>query len=95
MNGNCGECDRRWYCDIDPADCDKQSEPVPTNFEKIKEQIAAASVEEFSEILVDPDALFCCSKCELFEWRDPATCDFECENHCINWLNSEFKEGEK
>lgn len=84
MNGNCGECDRRWYCDIDPADCDKQSEPVPTNFEKIKEQIAAASVEEFAEILVDPDALFCCSKCELFE----------CENHCINWLNSEFKEEE-
>lgn len=94
MNGNCGECDLRWDCKLDPAECDNLPEQVPTNFEKIKEQIAAASVEEFAEILVDPDALFCCSKCELFEWRYPATCDFECEKHCINWLNSEFKEEE-
>lgn len=52
MNGNCGECGRRWYCDIDPADCDKQSEPVPTNFEKIKEQIAAAGIEELIDSLL-------------------------------------------
>lgn len=94
MNGNCGECDRRYHCEIDPAECDNLSEPVPTNFEKIKEQIAAASVEEFSEILVDPDALFCCRKCEVFS-SSARDCDFECEMHCINWLNSEFKEGEK
>ncbi len=64
-----------------------------THFEKIKEQISAASVEEFAEILVDPDALFCCRRCEIFSSiaRD---CDFECEKHCINWLNSEFKEKE-
>lgn len=65
-----------------------------THFEKIKEQIASASVEELAKILVDPDALFSCRKCEVFSFiaRD---CDFECEMHCINWLNSEFKEGEK
>ena len=64
-----------------------------THFEKIKEQIDAASVEEFAEILVDPDALFCCRKCEVFT-RASSSCDFECEKHCINWLNSEVKEEE-
>lgn len=93
MNGNCGECDLRWDCKLDPAECDNLPEPVLTNFEKIKEQIAAASVEEFSEILVDPDAMFCCRKCEVFS-SSARDCDFECENHCINWLNSEFKEEE-
>ena len=26
MNGNCGECERRWYCDIDPAECKSLSD---------------------------------------------------------------------
>ena len=66
-----------------------------THFEKIKEQIAAASVKELAKILVYHSGLFNCDKCEKVGWRLPYDCDFRCEKYCINWLNSEFKEGEK
>lgn len=59
-----------------------------TQFEKIKEQIAAASVEELAEILIDTGALFGCDKCEKREGRWPEDCDFECVKHCLIWLNS-------
>ena len=49
MNGNCGECDRRWYCVIDPEKCDNLSEPVLTNADKIR----AMSDEELANLLTD------------------------------------------
>lgn len=37
MKGNCGECDRRWYCDINPDECDAWPNPVPmTNADHIR-----------------------------------------------------------
>ena len=37
MNGNCGECDLRWDCKIDPAECDNLPEPVTmTRADKIR-----------------------------------------------------------
>ena len=63
-----------------------------TRIENIKAQIAAASVEELAEILVDPDEIFTCRKCESFKPICPDICDFECKKHCINWLNSETEE---
>lgn len=37
MKGNCGECDRRWYCDIDPGKCDEWPDPVPmTNADRFR-----------------------------------------------------------
>ena len=62
-----------------------------TRIENIKAQISAASVEELAEILVDPDELFSCRKCELFNSMYHNICDFECKKHCINWLNSEVE----
>lgn len=94
MNGSCCECELRWDCKLDPADCDKQSEPVPTNFEKIKEQIASASVEECALIMIDSPLYFHCADCEVYQ-TEGGHCDLKCLGHCINWLNSEFKEGEK
>lgn len=47
MNGNCGECDRRWHCEIDPAECDNLTEPVLTNADRIR----AMSDEELVELL--------------------------------------------
>lgn len=93
MNGNCGECDRRWYCDIDPADCDKQSEPVPTNFEKIKEQIAAAGIEELIDMLMLGNNLFGCRKCASY--REYPICDMSCRNHCRKWLQQPAETEEK
>ena len=37
MKGNCGECERRWFCDIDPDKCDEWPDPVPmTNADYIR-----------------------------------------------------------
>lgn len=37
MKGNCGECERRWYCDINPDECDAWPDPVPqTNADHIR-----------------------------------------------------------
>lgn len=56
-----------------------------THFEKIKEHIAAASVEEMADILVANDVLFICPFCEVYD----AHCDRKCEQHCLSWLNSQ------
>lgn len=38
MKGNCGECDRRWCCYIDPDKCNEWPDPVPmTNADRIRE----------------------------------------------------------
>lgn len=54
-----------------------------THFEKIKEQIAAASVEELVGILFEiDDLLFVCKLCEIGD------CESNCKQHCLDWLNS-------
>ena len=48
MKGNCGECDRRYACDIDPDKCDEWPDPVPmTNADRIR----AMSDEELADML--------------------------------------------
>ena len=47
MKGNCGECDRRYACDIDPDKCDEWPDPVPmTNADRIR----AMSDEDLNEL---------------------------------------------
>ena len=37
MKGNCGECNLRWACDIDPDKCNAWPDPVPmTNADRIR-----------------------------------------------------------
>ena len=37
MKENCGECGRRWYCYIDPRECDKLAHSVSvTNADRIR-----------------------------------------------------------
>ena len=60
-----------------------------THFEKIKEQIAAASVEDYALIMLDSIPYFRCADCEVYA-IEGGTCDFKCLEHCINWLNSPF-----
>ena len=48
MKGFCGECDRRYACDIDPDKCDEWPDPVPmTNADRIR----AMSDEEMAKKL--------------------------------------------
>ena len=93
MNGNCGECERRYHCEIDPAECDNLSEPVLTNFEKIKEQIAAAGIEELIDMLMLGNNLFGCRICASY--REYPICDMDCRNHCRKWLQQPAETEEK
>lgn len=80
MKGNCGDCDRRWTCDINPEDCNEWPDPVPmTNGDRIR----AMSDEELACVLCDGDIV--CDICEI------AGTDFACEpSYCrratIDWL---------
>lgn len=60
MKGNCGECERRWMCDIDPDKCDEWPDPLPmTNAQKIRamtdEELAKNNVHQTYEYTVDYD----------------------------------------
>ena len=51
MKGFCGECDRRYACDIDPDKCDEQPDPVPmTNADRIRDMTDDELNELFHEI---------------------------------------------
>ena len=48
MKGNCGECNLRWACDIDPDKCNAWPDPVPmTNADRIR----AMTDEELADFL--------------------------------------------
>ena len=66
MKGNCGECDRRWFCDIDHDECDAWPDPVPmSNADRIR----AMSDEELATTI------------HAIRWGWTATwCDYHCEN---------------
>lgn len=50
MKENCGECYRRWYCYIDPRECDKLSDSVSvTNADRIR----SMNDEELAMFLCD------------------------------------------
>ena len=60
MKGNCGECERRWYCDINPDECDAWPDPVPmTNADHIRSMsddeladfMSEHSIEDFCYII--------------------------------------------
>ena len=58
MKGNCGECERRWACEIDPNECNEWTDPAPmTNAQKIR----AMSDEELAEFIkhIKVRAAFC------------------------------------
>ena len=60
MKGNCGECERRYFCDIDPDKCDEWADPTPmTNADRIR----AMSDEELAEFLQDAK-FYCQRNCE-------------------------------
>ena len=60
MKGNCGECERRWFCYINPDECDAWPDPIPqTNADHIRsmtdEELAAHNVQDSLEYTVDYD----------------------------------------
>lgn len=57
-----------------------------TRFEKIKEQIASASMEDIVLIMLDPPC-FRCALCESYLTAG-GHCDHKCLEHCKDWINS-------
>lgn len=50
MKGNCGECERRYLCEIDPDKCDEWPDPVTkTNADRIR----AMDDAELAAFLID------------------------------------------
>ena len=48
MKGNCGECERRWACEIDPNECNEWPDLAPmTHAQKIR----SMSDEELAKFL--------------------------------------------
>ena len=95
MKGFCGECDRRYACDIDQDECDEWPDPVPmTNADRIR----AMSDEDLAEFLtyINPTN---CQECAFSHgWscqpdRDDYS-DFEkCEEGRKRWLQQPAEEG--
>ena len=66
MKGNCVECERRYFCEIDPDECDEWTDPAPqTNADRIRAMsdeelahfMAKRSVNEYTVNLLDKDAV--------------------------------------
>ena len=83
MKGNCGECERRWFCDINPDECDAWPDPVPqTNADHIR----SLTDEELAELLSRP-------------WCENHRFDSDCRRFkadCVacaaDWLNQRYEE---
>lgn len=76
MKGNCGECERRYFCEIDPDKCDEWPDHVPkTNAGRIR----AMSDEELAKII---DALV-----ENFEGCNQGF-EIDCHDCELCWLCS-------
>ena len=85
MYVNCGECGRRYYCQIDPSECDNMSGVVFTNADKIRsmsdDELAAAIAEHACTgacndfgITVNVKCCRNCTKCTgIIDWlKQPA-----------------------
>lgn len=67
MKGNCGECERRYTCEIDPDKCNEWPDPAPkTNADRIR----AMSDEELADFLTKEnwicDKYEVCKKCPRY-----------------------------
>lgn len=77
VKGSCGECERRWACEIDPDKCDEWPDPAPTtNGDKIR----SMSDEELNNFL--RKVADCIDKCPY---------EFGYEK-ALNWLQEPAKE---
>lgn len=88
MNGSCCECELRWDCKLEPAECDNLSEPVTmTRANKIR----AMTDEELAEFLrfgpVPTHICFICGN-TVSECNDNA-----CRRAVLYWLRQPAEEG--
>lgn len=95
MKGNCGECERRWYCDIDPEECDQWPQPVPmTNADRIRsmtDEEMAAVLDGFGAYSVCD--MVCGGKCYAIASLEK-TASQKCREIILAKLREPYKEKE-
>ena len=83
MKGNCGECNLRWACDIDPDKCNAWPDPVNmTNADRIR----AMSDEELANIIECPYGN------PYFDEHLP--CKGSCHDCLLIWLHQSAEEAD-
>ena len=83
MKGNCGECNLRWACDIDPDKCNAWPDPVPmTNADRIR----AMSDKELARFL---------ASVENRRSADGGGAQWCGMAHALKWLQQPAKEDDK
>ena len=88
MIENCGECYRRWYCYLDPKECNKLADSVPvTNADRIRDM----SDEELAEFLTHINPTNCQDCAFSHGWRcQPDRDDYsdfeKCKEGRKRWL---------
>ena len=83
MKGNCGECERRWFCDINPDECDAWPDPIPqTNADHIR----SMTDEELARMLWKTGRNYRAIRSNPVEDFEEHTAGL------INWLKQPYKE---
>lgn len=87
MKGNCGECERRYFCEIDPDKCYEWPDPVPkTNADRLR----AMPDEELAKIIQNlnlPNCRYCDGNAGCENEDGDYVCDEQKEMACImRWL---------
>lgn len=95
MKGNCGECERRWFCDIDPDECDEWIDPIPmTNEDRMRsmtdEELVEFLFEHRAETICD---LVCGGGCEAIATLKE-TAEEKCRRIILEKLRAPYKEKE-
>ena len=93
MKGNCGECERRWCCNIDTDECDAWPDPVPmTNADRIRsmtDEELAAVLDEYGAYSVCD--LVCGGKCYAIASLEK-TASQKCREIILAKLQESYKE---
>ena len=64
MKGNCGECYRRWYCEINPDDCNEWPDHVPiTNADRIRSMTDEELAKTLGDKCICPPTSGCAEVC--------------------------------
>ena len=88
MKGNCGECNLRWACDMDPNKCNDWPDPVPmTNAQKIRamsdEELATFISEIADECERNTECNQHCYGCDI---------EYCVRESCLKWLQRPAEE---
>ena len=94
MKGNCGECDLRWACDIDPDKCNAWPDPVPmTNADRIRAMRDEEIADWVSEngAIKTPCDIICGGDCKAFPTFEKTSIE-RCKEIVMKWLQQPAEE---